>query len=358
MSSNEQKLLIETARDFIEKDLIPIYDKIEKNGIDSDLISKLAENGYIGANLPESEGGVGLDDASYILLLEEFSKYVPSIALFIFIQNNIAIPLLKLSENKEIALNFIEEIIKGKIHASIALEDLTNYKRSDLRIYEDNRIIKGNKEYVLNSNANILLSLSDNGENLVYLKSSYLNKIEYRKLGFRALSFSKVLIDAKLDENPVLITRKASNILSNLYEESGAYIASIALGMSKEAINKAKEYSKKREAFGKLLHEFQPISFAISQIEVELEALENYLDKIVSIKDKSRYTGIKILTCEFSRKVAKLSLQVHGGYGYFEDFKVERIYRDSMALSILFSNFIKDRVLLSKYLIDPKSAEY
>jgi Acyl-CoA dehydrogenases len=65
-----------------------------------------------------------------------------------------------------------------------------------------------------------------------------------------------------------------------------------------------------------------------------------------------------LVSFELARKVSKLALQIHGGYGYFEDFKIEKFYRDSMALTVLFGNYLSDRTKISKYLIDQTSAEY
>lgn len=357
MSEQEIEIILENVKEFIEKEIIPYENKLEKEGIDNEIILKLAEKGYLGIILPEEKGGTGLNEFQYSLILREFAKASPSVAVFLYLQNSVIIPLL-LDSDTELANRKLEEILQGKIHGSLPLEDLTQYRRNYLEYHPEKRLLKGIKEFVLNSHANFLLALASNGDILVFVECDKLNKIENRRLGLRALHFSKFFIDTQLEEEQIIVRNSAKDKLATIYEESGLHIASVALGMSKETLFKAKEYSKKRKAFGKYLHEFQPIAFNISQIEIEIEAIESYLNQLIKTKNKTKALGAKLVSFELARKVSKLALQIHGGYGYFEDFKIEKFYRDSIALTVLFGNYLSDRTKISKYLIDQTSAEY
>lgn len=356
--SEEINVIVESVKEFIEKEILLVSDNIEREGINKELISKLAEKGYFGIILPENKGGIGLDEFSYCLVLKEFAKISPSLAIFLYFQNSLVIPILANESKSEFAKSYLEKILKGEAIGTIPIDDFNQYKENYLEYDINSGKIKGIKNYVLISNSNFILTLASKGETLVLIDEIKFDKVENLKLGFRALPFSKIIIDSEIKSGKILIEKEAKAKLNKIYEESSLHLASIALGISREALSRAKEYSKKRKAFGKYLHEFQPLAFNISQNEIEIEAIESYLSDVYKKGEKEKYIGVKIATFELARKVAKLALQVHGGYGYFEDFKIERFYRDSMSLTALFSNFVFDRSKISKYYIESISAEY
>ncbi|WP_287954505.1 acyl-CoA dehydrogenase family protein [Acidiplasma sp.] len=291
---DEYKLLRENVEEFgstlDEK-------KIEENGIDNNLLKKLASQGFLAALIPENLGGSGLDESSYNIILEVLSKYSPSSAFEIFLINSIAYPVL--SDD----LNYLNDVIKGDDFIGISLDK--NIKNNSL-------------DSVLNANGKYTIMSSD-----VPAIAENENFTEKDFMGFKGIRFGNVGIK---NQKNIKSNKNIKNSIMNSYRS----LAAINLGIISGSLQKALEYSAVRQAFDVHLKDFGPIAFNLSK----MVARENILRNIIYSNVNSEY--VFDFSIENALEISKYSLNVHGGYGYFKDFGVEKFYRDAMALKAVF----------------------
>ncbi len=345
MASEEQKLLVSMIEQFAKTELENATQKIEKERISKDLRKKLAELGLFSATLPQSEGGSGIDKKSFSLILMTLAKYSASVAYFTYLQNTLVNELLyKLSNKKEV----IAKIGSGELTGTLVHDLNLNFQHE---IFIKGLELYGTSNFVTLPDADVHLVMA-RSEGSSYLVITKPTSTALRKpLGFRGISFGTSIYKEKI-ENEQIISKEAENILQNHFLETGDQIAAIALGISEAAIEKAIEYSKERKAFESYLYEFQPISAVLSDMKGRIEDMKKALTLAESIQDKM---FLKLNSLEIARLASRVALQIYGGYGYLEDLGVERYYRDSMHLTMLASNYIKEIKILSKEIISPEA---
>ncbi|MFP3133145.1 MAG: acyl-CoA dehydrogenase family protein [Nitrososphaeria archaeon] len=343
MASEEQKLLVSMIEQFAKEELENVAQKIEKEGISKDIRKRLAELGLLAATLPQSENGAGIDRSSFSLVLMTIAKYSASVAYFIYLQNTLVNEILfKAQKRKE----EIAKIASGESTGTLVHDINLNFP---LEIYIKGHELYGANNFVILPDADFHLVLA-RSEKTSYLVMANPVKIEKKKpLGFRAISFGFASYKQTIEEDRIIL-KDADNLLKSHIFDTSDQIASIAIGMSESALEKAIEYSKERKAFESYLYEFQPISAVLSDMKGRIEEMKKALMLSEDTKDRIL---LKLNALELARSASRLALQIYGGYGYLEDLGIERYYRDSMYLTMLSSNYIKDIEIISKNIISP-----
>ena len=334
--NDDLKLMKETVRDFSTKNIENIALKIEREGIDKDLLKKLAEQGFLGATAPQEYGGAELDNASYRAILEELSSFSPSVGVLVFLYNSIASKLLKKGKAGE----YLKEILSGESTLGFGYgEILEGYGNSTETKGSDGRTIL--KRDVIFPTAKKFIVLDDTGENLI-LANGKIKRAENKKsLGIRGLGISDVLIETSGAET----LGNRSDIVKAI-EDSSLEIAAIYLGIIKGSLNKAIDYAKVRTTFDHFLKDYSPVAFSLSSLRAEEELLRSYIYE--SDADFSGGLSALIFSESLSKRATKQALQTHGGYGYLEDFGVEKFYRDAMTISTMLFRGRTDRKRLSE----------
>lgn len=356
----EQQLLQKTVNEFAEKEIDPVSQRIEKEGISQDLIKKAAQAGFLGASIPQEYGGSGLDEKGYMILLRGLAGHSASLAFYIFMHDSILRSVFAIKGAEEKAKKTLPAIAAGDMSAGVAFEDLfKNIGKTGLSIDGSSKAT-GSKSFVFNPHGNFMLVVAKSGQEdwLLSVDNGYSISSKVRKLGLRAVDFSAVSFDSKISDSDVILKSGGLEALQNIYDMAGFHAAAIALGIAGSALSKAVSYSKMRKAFESTLLEFQPLAFQLEEKSAELSRLEDALFSLDDFKDKKKAIDYKIAALDFARSASKLSLQIHGGYGYLEDFQIERYYRDSMMLTALTSNYIKDRIKTSNLGFDAPNAKY
>ena len=333
--NDDLKLMKETVRDFSAKNIENIALKIEREGIDKDLLRKLAEQGFLGATAPQEYGGSELDGASYRAILEELSSFSPSVGVLVFLYNSIASKLLK----KGKAADYLKEILSGESTLGFGYgEILEGYVNSPGSKGSDEKGIL--KKDVIFPTANKFIVLDESGQNLILTNGKIEKPKNKKTLGIRGLGISDVTIEKSNTEKLGL----RSDIVKAL-EDSSLEIAAIYLGIIKGALNKAIEYAKVRTTFDHYLKDYSPLAFSLSNLKAEEELLRSYIYE--SENDYARGLNALIFSESLSKRATKQALQTHGGYGYLEDFGVEKFYRDAMTISTILFRGRRDRKRLS-----------
>lgn len=338
----EYEILENTVKDFSAKFLDNDSMKIENENISEDLLQVLASQGFLSLTSQPSEQGQDL--LAYSVVLEGLAKSCPSVAVKTLLMNS----FLSLVKDKSI----VDLVSTGRKSGTVTYSDLLAGKAKRETLSMEGGKLRGTKEFVFGSDSDFIITLTDTGE-LVLVKSGFKAEASYNKLGFRSIGFSRLTIDS--DDFEVL-EKNGSSMLTNSYRGINIPVAAIALGMSEMASEKAIEYSKVRMAFGHYLKDFQPLTFEMASLVAELNIQKKYFQSILlSPQDIRSSLSLKVKTLRLAKDIAKTSLQIHGGYGYLEDFGIEKFYRDSMALSILFGNEEKDMETLSSLIYGEKA---
>ncbi|MEM0156145.1 MAG: acyl-CoA dehydrogenase family protein [Thermoplasmataceae archaeon] len=348
MISEEYKILSDTVREFSEKTLEGSSLKIERGGLVDDTIHKMAAQGFLGARIPVEMGGSGIDEKAYQIILYNLARTSPSAAMKVFINNSLFYPLLSGSDDPEL----LGSIAGGKANVTVALEEVQEGHFGSSKMLVSGNTLSGTKDIVLNSDAKIMLALGgDTGKELYMIKSGVSKGKLIPSLGFRGLPFSQVIIDST---DFRLLDSEGFDAMTRLMDSLDQDVSAIAIGIAEGALTKAIEYAKVRSTFEHLLKDYEPVAFSLSHLNSELESLKNFLFEMdtLSVREKLE---LKYLSVELAKKCSKQALQSHGGYGYLQDFGVEKFYRDSMALAAMFYRRERDNRRLSEEVFQGKA---
>jgi alkylation response protein AidB-like acyl-CoA dehydrogenase len=340
---DEYEILENTVRDFNTKYIDSNALRFENENISEQLMKALSDQGFLSMTV-QPDGKKGTDMSAYSIILETLAKSSPSVAVKTLLTNS----FLSLVENREI----IEAVSSGMKSGTVTFSDILAVRTSTGKIVMENGKVTGTKEFVVGSDSNFILTTVDSGE-LVLIKSGFRIGKNYKKLGFRSIGFSSIEVDS--DDFEVVAKEGKENLFKE-YDQIAIPVSAIAIGMGEAASEKAIEYSKVRMAFGHYLKDFQPLTFEMTSLVAEMNMLKKFMrDILSSTPDLKSAMFLKMKALRFAKDMAKTSLQIHGGYGYLEDFGIEKFYRDSMALSILFSNEEEDMERLSGFVFGSKA---
>ncbi len=331
---NEQaELMRSAAREFAEKYLKDVATKIEREGIGSDIKEKILQQGFLGATLSPDMGGAGLDPLSQRLMLFEFAKVSPSVSAYIFFHNDIVSKVLETRSDKESIRNLLE----GKDNYGIYWPGLMEGAKTN----SSEKVM----ERVINSSCNKTIGLFSDGK--VYLVEGKNEPVkDFKPLGLRGMGICNFFPEKRVEYGK-------KEVLEDLLIKSSGDIASIFLGIAEGSLEKTMEYTRVRKTFNEPLKNYEPVAFKMAELESELEIMKYSL--FSDEADEVRLLMLKNMSASFSKKATKYALQFHGGYGYLEDFGVEKFYRDSVALSAIIYRPVEDKRFLASKIYGDRS---
>ncbi len=348
MMADEYQLLRSNVRDFAQKNIDGIAVKIEQEGLSPETARSMATQGFVGARIPTEYGGTGLDERGYMIVLEELARCSPSTAVRVLITNSLFLPLVMASEKSR---EILRDVASAKTNVAVDHCGLLEGHGGTSGVLIEGGRARGRVDYVLNAGADaIIVAANDPQKSLLLVRAGFRPAEEYPRLGLRGLGFSSLAIDStdfeKLSENGPRLIEAAVN-------DMDLEVAAVSLGIAAGALAKAVEYSKARTTFEHPLKDYQPVAFGLSLLRAEEEMIRDFA--YGEHHAAAWKTMAKVRAAALARNATNQALQVHGGYGYFEDFGVEKFYRDATALSILFGGGTKDMERLSEQLFDSKA---
>lgn len=348
----EQELFRKSAREFALKELEPIAAEIDReHRVPFEALKKLAELGYMGMTVPEEYGGIGADMLSYIVVMEELSRSCASTSTAFSVQNSLCnTPLVEFGTEEQ-KRTYLPDLAAGKRFGAFALTEPES--GSDAAGMKTTAVAKGNyfvlngsKRFITNAGfADIFLvfALTDpaagnRGVSCFIVERGtpgFTVGKEEDKLGIRGTSTCELFFeDCRVPKENLLGELNRGFKVAMITLDAGRIaIAAQAVGIAQAALDEAIKYSKERKAFGKFLCEFQDIQFKLAEMKAKVEAARLLTYKAAWKKDhKLDYimdsSIAKLYAAEIASEVVDVALQIHGGYGYIRDYKVERLYRD------------------------------
>lgn len=372
--SSEQTMIRLMAKDFARKELEPNAANWDKQGIfPIDAIRKMGELGLLGMMVPVEYGGSGAGAVAYSLALQEIAYSCASSAVTMSVANLSTEPLLKFG-NEEQKRRWLTGLAEGSGLGAFGLTEPgagsdpgSMATRAELK--GGNYIINGTKVFITHGEYAAIINLiartgQDKGPKglSAFIITPDLPgfKIGTRedKLGLKASNTVELVF-----EDCVV---PVSNLLGNPGEgfkvamsalDSGRVgIASQATGIARACLDEAISYTKERRQFGKAINSFQAIQFMIADTATRVEAASWLTLSAAYRKDKGlKFTKessmAKLFASETANKAAYMALQVHGGYGYTKDYKVERLFRDARATTIYEGTSEIQRIVIAREMI-------
>ena len=372
--TSEQEMIRLMARDFAKKELEPLAAEWDKQGIfPMDAVRKMGELGLLGMMVPQVFGGSGAGTVAYSLALQEIAYACASTAVTMSVANLSTEPLLKFG-SKEQKEKWLTGLAEGSLLGAFALTEPgagsdPGSMTTTAILRKDKYIINGTKVFITHGQyADIINLIARTGQEkgTKGLSAFIIEKgtpgftigSKEEKLGLRASNTVELVFDDC--EIP------ASNLLGNPGEgfkvamralDSGRIgIASQATGIARACLDEAVAYTKQRRQFGKPISSFEAIRFMIADAATKIEAASWLTLAAADRKDRGvKFTKeasmAKLFASEAANSCAYMALQVHGGYGYTKDYKVERLYRDARATTIYEGTSEIQRIVIAREVI-------
>jgi len=353
----DQKLMAEAAREFAEKKLMPIAEKMdEEEVVPPEIYTELAELGYFGMLLPEDYGGLDLDTLSYACAMEELARGSASVMVGLSVHNSLCCRAIFEHGSDALKKKYLEDMASGeKIGAYCLTEPGSGTDAGAMKTTatesDDAYVLNGTKSFITSAGfakVFIVFALTDKSLGpkgiscfIVDSGTTGLNiGAKEKKMGMKPSDTREVsFIDCKIPkENLVGEKNKGFKIALSLLDNGRVGIAAQALGIAQAAFEEAFKYAHEREQFGQPIANFQAIQFKLSDMAMKIEASRLLVYKAAVLKDQGRASKhcsmAKLFASETANWVANQAVQIHGGYGYVKEYAVERYFRDARVTEI------------------------
>jgi alkylation response protein AidB-like acyl-CoA dehydrogenase len=353
----EQELIRDSAREFCDREIVPYsreWDRSER--MDEGIVTKLADIGFLGCALPEEHGGMGLDTVSYCLVMEELGRADSSVRGIVSVNNGLAGKTIAKWGTEEQRAEWLPQLASGQALGCYGLTEpgsgsdpaslVTRATRDD-----GDWVIDGSKIFItLGSWAGVALVFARTGGEgprgitcfLVPTDSPGFSarKID-GKLGLRAQDTAELFFDGVRVPDAARLGDEGAGfkVAMSALDNGRISLAAGAVGVARACVEASTTYAAERKQFGKPLAQFQLIQELIADMAVETEAARMMAWRAAALADAGQsYTlaasQAKYYASEVAVRAANAALQVHGGYGYVDEFPVARYLRDARVLTL------------------------
>lgn len=357
--TEQHELVRKLAREFAEKELTTeILDKVEETGIfPQDILNKMAKIGFFGIKVPKELGGQGADSRSYVLVMEEIARVSAVASLYVSSPNSLSGGPLLLSGTDEQKEKYLRPVVTGEKMLAFALTEpgagsdaggMTTTAVEDGDYY----ILNGRKTFITMaplSDFAVIYAKTDMSRGsrgitafIVDMKQEGVScgKSE-NKMGLIGCATSDIILEnVRVHKSNVLgeINKGFSNAMKTL-DTGRMGVAAQSIGVAQACLDEAIKYAKERKQFGRRIGDFQAISFMIADMATKLEAAKQLVYKTAYLMDTKQDAGLnasmaKYYAAEVCNEIAGKAVQIHGGYGFIKEYKVERMYRDCRVFTI------------------------
>ena len=346
--TEEQKMLRDMTRDFVNNEIKPIAAKIdEEEKIPVELRQKLGELGFLGVSFPEEYGGGGFGEVGYCVMQEEIARGCMSTATFIGAHQSIGSNVIYLGGTEEQKQKYLVPLAKGEKVGAFCLteaqagSDSFNVK-TRAHLDGDEWVINGEKLWITNGAIADTVSVfarTDKGISAFIVETNlpgYHAGPAEKKMGIKGSTTNAITFDnVRIPKENLIGTEGRAFILAMKTLNAGRLgLGACCIGASKELLEMSVQYSKQRKQFDQTISNFQAIQFMIAEMATMIYAMESMVYRTAIDydlkKDVSKASAIVKLYCSESLdKIADFAVQIHGGMGYSRELPIERYYRDS-----------------------------
>tara|TARA_Y100000994_G_scaffold249498_1_gene261542 strand:- start:977 stop:2146 length:1170 start_codon:yes stop_codon:yes gene_type:complete len=350
--SEDERMFKEAIKSFALAEIEPLVREMEsKQNINQKLITAMFEMGLMGIEIPEEFGGAQSSFFNTILLIEEISKFDPSVAILIDVQNTLVNNALCKWGSKEVQATYLPKLASEWIGAYALSESGSGSDAFGLECKAtqqgSNWVLNGHKLWITSAEeaslyivfANIDPSLGYKGITAFLVERDSpgfsVGKKE-DKLGIRASSTNELILeDVKVPEAQILgVKGEGYKVAIQTLNEGRIGIGAQMIGLAQGAIDHTKRYLKEREQFGKPITDFQGVQFQLAEAATELEASRLLVYNAARLKDQDEDFLVpaamaKLHSSRMAQRVTSLCVDLYGGYGFTTEYPIEKLYRDS-----------------------------
>ena len=357
--TEEQNLFRKMAREFCERYVIPIAREIDREDrFPKELVKELVPLGLLGIISPQEYGGLGVDRICYCVVLEELAKGSAAVCTFVVIQNSFAeVPILEWG-NEEQKKKYIPRLIKGELIGCLGVTEPN--QGSDAAGMEtaatrdgNSWLINGSKMFISQGDiADVVTTGAQTQKGsrhvgiIAFIVERGMHGFRSRplhgKLGLHGTALGELIFENLRipDDNVLGKVGDGFKVLMCAMDDCRIAVAATSVGLSQVAIEACINYAQQRQQFGKVIGSFQLIQAMIADMIVETEAARLLTYKAAALMDKGKRglpetSYCKLYASEVAQKVAYNAIQIHGASGYFDDYPLERIFRDARAQTIV-----------------------
>jgi short-chain 2-methylacyl-CoA dehydrogenase len=370
--SDEHELIRSTVREFAEGRIAPVAEELDReHRFPYEIVAELGELGLMGIPIPEDYGGAGGDTLAYAIAVEELTRVDSSVAITVAAHTSLGTMPIYLYGTKEQKQRWLPDLASGRRLAAFGLTEPgagsdagATRTRADLR---DGRwVVNGSKIFITNAGTDIsacvtITARTGDGEisNIVvpngtpgYEISEPMEKLGWNASDTRELSFADCAVPA---ENLLGERGMGFRQFLEILDGGRISVAAMGVGLAQGAYEQALAYAREREQFGQAIAKFQAIQFRLADMATEIEAGRQLVYRAAWLKDQGRPFAkeaamAKLFTGILSGRVVNDALQIHGGYGYMEEYPVARFYRDQKVLEIGEGTNEVQRMVIARHL--------
>jgi alkylation response protein AidB-like acyl-CoA dehydrogenase len=353
---DDHELLRRTVREFAEGEVAPVAEELDRTkAFPYEIVRKMGELGWMGIPFPEDVGGAGGDTLAYALAVEELTRVDSSVAITLCAHTSLGTQPIYLFGNDQQKADWLPELTSGRKLGAFGLtepeagSDAGNVKT---RAREDNGdwVIDGAKQFITNAGTDIsglVCITARTGENeisnLIVPNGTpgYEQGTPYRKMGWNASDTRPLTFtDCRVPAENLLGPRGAGfKQFLRVLDIGRIGVAAMGVGLAQGALDEAIAYARERTAFGRPISKYQAIQGKLADMATEIEAGRLLVYKAARLKDAGRDFSLtaaqaKLKTGRLAVRCAEEAVQIHGGYGYIEEYPVCRFYRDAKILTI------------------------
>jgi butyryl-CoA dehydrogenase len=373
--TEEQRLVQQTARDFAQREIAPKAAEIDKSGRwPAEIVSRMAELGFMGVAIPEEHGGAGMTTLAYALAMEEISAACASSGVIMSVNNSLFCdPVYKFGTADQ-KRDILAPTASGRLLGCFGLTEpmsgsdaqtmATNATKT-----KDGWTLGGAKNWITNgpfADHILVFAVTDrSGPKIRHTAfivkkgtPGYTQNAADHKLGIHGAHSCTVFFEeCRVPDSAVLGNVGDGFKVAMATLDGGRIgIASQALGIARAALDAATAYSKERKSFGVLISQHQAIQFMLSDMATQIDAARLLAWRAAKMKDaKVRHSAesamAKLYASEMATRVTHKAIQVHGGYGYSTEFPVERHYRDARITEIYEGTSEIQRIVIAANLL-------
>lgn len=359
--TDEQRLIRDTVRDFARNEVAPVAEELDRTkSFPYEIVEKMAGLGLMSIPFSEEYGGGGGDILSYAMAVEELARIDSSVGITLAAHTSLGTSPIYNWGTEEQKQQWLPDLCAGRRLAAFGLtepeagSDAGNTK-TRAKLENGEWVINGAKQFITNAGTDItgcvtitaVTGEDDRGRpeisNIIVPNGTdgYVIGEPYRKMGWNASDTRPLTFeDVRVPEGNLLGPRgEGFKQFLQILDGGRISVAAMGVGLAQGALDEALKYAKERQAFGKSISKFQAIQAKIADISSQVEAARLLTYRAAIEKDTGRDFSLtaaqaKLITGRLAVRAAEEAVQIHGGYGYIEEYPVCRFYRDAKILTI------------------------
>lgn len=357
--TEQHELVRKLAREFAETELTKeILDKVEEEEVfPEEILDKMAKAGFFGIKVPKQYGGQGGDARSYVIVMEEIARVSGVASIYVSSPNSLSGGPFLLSGNAEQKEKYLRPVVTGEKKVCFALTEPG--AGSDAGGMQTTAVKDGDY-YVLNGRKTFITMAPLADWAVVYAKtdmsmgtkgiSAFIVDMKQegvscgkpeKKMGVVGCATSDIILENVRVHKDNLLGQEGKGFINAMktLDTGRMGVAAQSIGVAQGCLDEAIKYAKERKQFGRPIAKFQAIAFMLAEMETKLEAAKNLVYKTAWLIDNGQDASMaasmaKFYASEVCNEIAAKTVQIHGGYGFIKDYKIERMFRDCRVFTI------------------------